>query len=107
MSIVQDGSPTEQLHHVSFDMHERIAETLGVESYRKLPTMSVTPGTPGVGGNMQAAAAKPSADGVHVPWLDGAVRRCSPMDECTAQVISWLSHSVYQLMRTGVPYERQ
>ena len=67
-----DGSSTEQLHHVSFDMHEKLAQTLGVNSYRKLPTM-------------QVAGGKRRSDNA-VPWLDGAVRSCEVMDEETAQV---------------------
>lgn len=69
-----DGSPTEQLHRVSFAMHEQLAATLGVESYRKLPTMSVAGGRSG-------GKAVPA-----VPWLDGQVRSCSLMDADTAQV---------------------
>ena len=68
-----DGSPTEQLHRVSFAMHERIAEKLEVESYRKLPTMSVRAG-PGKAGQK------------NVPWLDKEVSGCSLMDADTAQV---------------------
>jgi glycine/D-amino acid oxidase-like deaminating enzyme len=84
----QDGSPTEQLHHVSFDMHEGLAETLGVASYRKLPTMSVTPAPcsqPRRGGG-DGSDRRSSGGAGDVPWLDGAVRRCSLMDDCTAQV---------------------
>ena len=36
-----DESPTQQLHHVSFDLHEQLAAELGIESYRKLETLSV------------------------------------------------------------------
>ena len=68
-----EGSPTQQLHRVSFKMHAELAETLGVESYRRLPTMSVAGGK----GKKGAGA---------VPWLDGNVRSCSLMDADTAQV---------------------
>lgn len=34
------GSTT-RMHEVSFDMHERLAEELGVTSYRKIPTLQV------------------------------------------------------------------
>lgn len=33
------SGPTVGLHEVSFDMHEKLAETLGVASYRKIPTL--------------------------------------------------------------------
>ena len=36
-----DGSSTEQLHHESFDLHEKLAEEWKLPSYRKLPVLSV------------------------------------------------------------------
>jgi glycine/D-amino acid oxidase-like deaminating enzyme len=68
-----DGSATEELHRVSFAMHEQLAEKLAVESYRKLPTMSVRAG-------------RGKAGHKHVPWLDKDVSGCSLMDADTAQV---------------------
>lgn len=35
------SGPTVPMHEISFDMHEKLAETLGVTSYRKIPTLSV------------------------------------------------------------------
>ena len=70
-----DGSPTQQLHRVSFALHAELAEELGVESYRKLPTMQVRAG----GGAAGAAQGK-------VPWLDGRVASAGLMDPATAQV---------------------
>ena len=40
-----DGSPTESLHHVAFDMYQSLAQELDCKSYRKLPVLSVPPGT--------------------------------------------------------------
>lgn len=36
------SGPTVKMHEVSFDMHERLAEELGVTSYRKIPTLQVS-----------------------------------------------------------------
>jgi len=74
-----EGSPTQQLHRVSFAMHAELAKTLGVESYRRLPTMSVAGGINKGGGKSKGAVGA-------VPWLDGNVRSCSVMDADTAQV---------------------
>lgn len=35
------SGPTVRMHEVSYDMHEKLAETLGVASYRKIPTLQV------------------------------------------------------------------
>merc|ERR1719296_191505 len=32
-----DGTSTQKLHHLAFDMYEELCKELGVESYRKLP----------------------------------------------------------------------
>ena len=39
-----DGSSTQTLHELAFDMYEELCPKLGVESYRKLPVLSVAPG---------------------------------------------------------------
>lgn len=70
-----DGSPTQQLHRVSFDLHEQLAETLGVTSYRRVRTVSVR------AASAQRAAAQPRA----APWLDGPLL-WSDMGGETAQV---------------------
>ncbi|CAM9700528.1 unnamed protein product, partial [Phaeothamnion confervicola] len=66
------SGPTAALHELSFDMHAELAETLGLKTYRRLPTLSVKGGVKGRG--------KPLAS-----WLDGAAR-ASLMDDGTAQV---------------------
>jgi glycine/D-amino acid oxidase-like deaminating enzyme len=40
-----DQTITEQLHHNSFDLHEQLAKEWGLESYRRLPVLSVGAGT--------------------------------------------------------------
>ena len=63
------------LDAVSYDLHEELASTLGIESYRKIPVLSVTPGkrtkrTPDI-----------------CPWLDGELAGSRYMDtEGGAQV---------------------
>lgn len=68
-----DGSPTESLHHKGFDLHQQLAKTLGIKSFRQIPTLGVT------GGKRSPA---PSPCG----WLDGEVARCNVTDRNTAQV---------------------
>lgn len=73
-----DGTPTQALHRVSFDLHAQLAQTLGVQSYRRIPTLSVRTAP---GGAPYAAAPPPA------PWLDGDdVASTRMMDESTAQV---------------------
>jgi glycine/D-amino acid oxidase-like deaminating enzyme len=43
-----DGTPTQRLHELAFDMYEEMANELGCESYRKLPVLSVSPGYNGL-----------------------------------------------------------
>ena len=43
-----DGSATEALHRVSFDLHARLAKDLGIASYRAIQTLQVR-GGPGRG----------------------------------------------------------
>ena len=69
-----DGGVTQELHRVSFKLHEALAETLGLETYRKIPTLSVA-------GGASLPDQKPP-----VSWLDGDVARAELMDENTAQV---------------------
>jgi glycine/D-amino acid oxidase-like deaminating enzyme len=79
-----DGSPTQRLHELAFDMYENLAKELGCKSYRKLPVLSVTPGYSGV-----ADARKDKALGPIMPgWLDGEVGRISAMGfgDDTAQI---------------------
>jgi glycine/D-amino acid oxidase-like deaminating enzyme len=79
-----DGSPTQRLHELAFDMYEELANELNIQSYRKLPVLSVSPGYDGIG-----AAKKSAALGEIVPnWLDGKVGRISALGygDDTAQV---------------------
>lgn len=79
-----DGSSTQRLHELAFDMYEELAVDLGLQSYRKLPTLSVSPGYKGV-----AAARKNRSLGPLMPsWLDGNVGRISALGlgDDTAQI---------------------
>lgn len=72
-----DGSPTQQLHHVSFDLHAELASRLGVTSYRKISTLNVRTRPNGA-----RDAMPPPAD-----WIDGdEVASATLMDTNTAQV---------------------
>jgi glycine/D-amino acid oxidase-like deaminating enzyme len=72
------GSPTQALHQVSFDLHEQLAARLGVESYRRIPTLSVRTRPNGA---RDALSPPPAA------WLDGdELASATPMDSATAQV---------------------
>jgi len=78
-----DGSPTQQLHHLGFDMYEELAKELGCESYRKLPVLSVSPGYSGV------KEARKKYGTIMPDWLDGkSIGRISPlgMGDDTAQI---------------------
>ena len=63
------SGPTVQLHHTSFALHAELAETLGIESYRRIPVVSVTPGR----------RTKRTRD--LVPWLDGEMAQMEYMDQ--------------------------
>ena len=63
------SGPTTQLHKVSFALHEELAQTLGVTSYRKIPVLRVSPG----------ARTKRTTD--ICPWLDGEIADSSYMDK--------------------------
>jgi len=66
------SGPTEALHHRGFDLHGKLAEDLGVQSYRRLPTLSVDGGR---------RARKAPSD---FPWVD--IASSELMDKATAQV---------------------
>jgi glycine/D-amino acid oxidase-like deaminating enzyme len=81
-----DGGPTQDLHHVAFDMYEDLANELGCSSYRKLPVLSVRPGSNNQGVNQ---ARKDRSVGPLMPnWLDGNTGGISAMGygDDTAQV---------------------
>jgi glycine/D-amino acid oxidase-like deaminating enzyme len=83
-----DGSPTQRLHELSFDMYEQLASEVQCTSYRKLPVISVAPGT----GSSKKKASKnnnPELANIMPAWLDEtAVGRVSPMGwgDDTAQI---------------------
>ena len=79
-----DGSPTQGLHELAFDMYSDLAEELGCTSYRKLPVLSVSPGKNGV----QQAKKNQQLSNVLPNWLDGNVGRIGVMGlgDDTAQV---------------------
>ena len=80
-----DGSPTQGLHHVAFDMYEGLAKELGCTSYRKLPVLSVAPGKSGSGKGRGGKQGDPVSK--FIPsWLDGSTGRISrPWDMETIQ----------------------
>lgn len=63
------SGPTTALHTVSFALHEELAKELGVESYRKIPVLSVQPGS----------RSRRTSD--LCPWLDGDISDSSWMDQ--------------------------
>jgi hypothetical protein len=81
-----DGSPTQRLHELSFDMYEDLAAEVQCTSYRKLPVLSVAPGT---GKKKAAPKSNPELAQIMPAWLDQtAVGRVSPMGfgDDTAQI---------------------
>jgi len=77
-----DGSPTQGLHHLAFDMYEDLAKDLGCGSYRKLPVLSVAPEG---GGGIRRNQKNPLVPS----WLDGkSIGQISPMGygDDTAQI---------------------
>jgi glycine/D-amino acid oxidase-like deaminating enzyme len=79
-----DGTPTQKLHHLAFDMYEDMAKDLGCKSYRKLPVLSVSPGYQGI----KEARKNRQVDAIFPEWLDGSVGRISAMGygDDTAQI---------------------
>jgi glycine/D-amino acid oxidase-like deaminating enzyme len=77
-----NGSPTQRLHELAFDMYPTICKEIGCTSYRKLPVLSVSPGYKGI-----QEGRKRYGD-IMPDWLDGEVGRISPMGrgDDTAQV---------------------
>jgi len=70
------GTVTQHLHQVSFDLHEDLAKELGIDSFRRLPTLSVEGGKPKGRQQKQSQAS----------WLDGEIRQLKVLDTGTAQV---------------------
>lgn len=72
-----DGGPTQGLHHLSFDMYATLAPALSCSSYRKLPVLSVRPGSTPL-----------KRREFHPGWLDGNAGGASVIGagEDTAQI---------------------
>lgn len=94
------SGPTVPLHEVSFAMHERLAEELGVTSYRKIPTLQASPRRAGCRTRVGPSPMPPSADGrvarSHLlrPSDDGLDRhrtRKHILSSCQNRWISWYS----------------
>mmetsp|Transcript_139214 Transcript_139214/g.388466 ORF Transcript_139214/g.388466 Transcript_139214/m.388466 type:complete len:379 (-) Transcript_139214:315-1451(-) len=66
------SGPTEALHHQGFDLHAKLAADLSLQSYRRLPTLSV---------DGSRRARKPPSE---FPWVDLASSQL--MDKATAHV---------------------
>ena len=81
-----DGSPTQQLHEVAFDLYGELAPSLGCESYRKLPVLSVAPGSDSKG--LQTARRDSTLSPLLPGWLDGSAGRIRPLGvgDDTAQI---------------------
>ena len=72
-----DGKVTERLHRTSFAMHEELARTLDLQSYRRLPTFRVDP----AGGRIDG-----QGDQSDISWLDASRASTRLIDQETAQV---------------------
>lgn len=79
-----NGTPTQRLHELAFDMYSEIANEIGCESFRKLPVLSVSPGYNGV----EVARKDTTLSPLLPNWLDGNVGTISAMGygQDTAQV---------------------
>jgi hypothetical protein len=72
-----DGSPTQRLHELAFDLYETMAPALGCESYRKLPVLSVSAG---YRKGITEAKKNPQLASMIPNWLDGEdYGRISPL----------------------------
>jgi glycine/D-amino acid oxidase-like deaminating enzyme len=81
-----DGSSTQRLHELGFDMYETMAPALGCTSYRKLPVLSVSAGYQK---GIALAKKNPQMAPIMPNWLDGnEYGRISPlgMGDDTAQI---------------------
>lgn len=67
------SGPTVPLHTEGFRLHAELADELGLETYRKIPTLSVASGN--------------GREGLKLTdWLDGSIANARIMDTNTAQV---------------------
>ena len=72
-----DGSATQRLHELAFDLHETMAPALGCKSYRKLPVLSVSAG---YRKGITQAKKNPQLASILPNWLDGEeYGRISPL----------------------------
>ena len=81
-----EGSPTQRLHELAFDMYETMANDLKCESYRKLPVLSVSAG---YRKGITQAKKNPQLASILPDWLDGEeYGRISPLGlgDDTAQI---------------------
>ena len=69
------AGPTHELHRLSFDLHEQLAEDLALDGYRKLPTLSVVPGERG--SRIDNLISK----GLLPKWLDGEVSNACLLED--------------------------
>jgi hypothetical protein len=65
-----EGSVTNQLHKVSFALHEELAAELGLTSYRRIPVLSISPGE----------KTKSTRTDLCPGWLDGDFAQARVMD---------------------------
>ena len=81
------SGPTVALHRKSFALHEELAKELGIASYRKIPVLSVTPGSrrdwttdicPWLDGEIQ--------DSEYMEREDGGGAQVAPLELCTKLV---------------------
>jgi glycine/D-amino acid oxidase-like deaminating enzyme len=79
-----DGSVTQSMHQVAFDLYEQLATQLPLSTYRKLPVLSVSPSS----SSSSAALRDPNVAEFVPSWLDGSVGRMRVMGrgDDTAQV---------------------
>lgn len=81
-----EGSPTQRLHELAYDMYETMANNLKCESYRKLPVLSVSAG---YRKGITQAKKNPQLASILPDWLDGEeYGRISPLGlgDDTAQI---------------------
>lgn len=83
-----DGSPTQALHHLAFDLYEELAVELGCKSYRKLPVLSVSPGGKKTMNDQSMKMARENLGSIVPDWLDGNMGRIGVMGQGddTAQI---------------------
>lgn len=76
------------LHELGFDLYEQLCAELNVESYRKLPVLSVAPGSSRDTKSIRERNPQLAQAGILPDWLDGSVGRISPLGlgDDTAQV---------------------